>query len=258
MPPPEKPFVLTNIFKNVSEMKEGINVYSEEEEHFGVPWRIYTVRENNHFGIFLECSWKTEEKWTIQASRDVKLLSVNGQSMVKSGDRSFGNMEGHNTGWGWYTFIEWDKLMKNFVSDDSVIVEVCVKIRQMTGIKLRNFAESNKQFSDVVLIVEDQKFHVSKLYLASQSTYFNSLLLGNFEESKKSEIEIKDVKSEDFQKFLELLYGESSIDESTIEGILHLSDMYDAKLAVRKCEEFLVENSNNTLEEKLKLSYRYS
>ncbi|CAO4367507.1 unnamed protein product [Caenorhabditis nigoni] len=94
--------------------------------------------------------------------------------------------------------------------------------------------------------------------MASQSSYFDSLLHGNFEESKKSEIPLSDIKSDDFQHFLELLYGESSIDESTIDGIVHLSDMYDAKLAIRKCEEFLVEYSKKSLKEKLKLAYKYS
>ncbi|CAO4366656.1 unnamed protein product [Caenorhabditis nigoni] len=258
MAPPEKTFVLKHVFKNIQEMKEGERYYSDEDEHFGVPWRIHTIHKDNHFGIFFACLWESEEKWSIQNERDIKLLSVNGQSMVQSADSSFGNMEADSLGWGWSAFIKWDELMNNFVSDDSVIVEVCVKILKMTGIKLRSFDESNKEFSDVVLIAEDQKFYVLKLYLASQSTYFEALFLRNFEESKKSEIEIKDVKSEDFQKFLELLYGESSIDESTIEGILRLSDMYDAKLAIRKCEEFLMENSEKTLKEKLKLAYRYN
>ncbi|PIC47905.1 hypothetical protein B9Z55_007084 [Caenorhabditis nigoni] len=240
MAPPEKTFVLKHVFKNIQEMKEGERYYSDEDEHFGVPWRIHTIHKDNHFGIFFACLWESEEKWSIQNERDIKLLSVNGQSMVQSADSSFGNMEADSLGWGWSAFIKWDELMNNFVSDDSVIVE------------------SNKAFSDVVLIAEDQKFYVLKLYLASQSTYFEALFLRNFEESKKSEIEIKDVKSEDFQKFLELLYGESSIDESTIEGILRLSDMYDAKLAIRKCEEFLMENSEKTLKEKLKLAYYFN
>ncbi|CAO4366644.1 unnamed protein product [Caenorhabditis nigoni] len=257
MPPPEKTFVLKHVFKNVSEMKEKENYYSEEEQHFGVQWSISTIREDNKFGNFLNCSFESKEKWSIQTSRDVKLLDVNGQSKVKNADRSFGNMEGDALNWGWSEFIEWEELMKNFVTDDSLVVEVSVKILKMAGIKFRNFDESNKPFSDVVLIVEDQKFYVSKLYLSSQSTYFEALFLRNFEESKKSEIEIKDIKAADFQKFLELLYGESSIDESTIEGILRLADMYDVKTAIRKCEEFLMENCEKTLKEKLKLAYQY-
>ncbi|CAO4372860.1 unnamed protein product [Caenorhabditis nigoni] len=127
----------------------------------------------------------------------------------------------------------------------------------MTGIKLRNFDESAEEFSDVVLIVEDTKFYGLKKYLASQSSYFKAMFLGNFDESKKSEVTLSDIKSEHFQNFLELLYGESSIDESTIDGIVRLSHMYDAKLAIRKCEEFLVEYSEKSVKEKLKLAYKY-
>ncbi|CAO4366658.1 unnamed protein product [Caenorhabditis nigoni] len=255
MPPPEKTFVLKHVFKNVSEMEEKVYYDSKEEKHFGVPWKIYTIRRGNLFGIDLNCSWKSDEKWSIQTSSDVKLLSVNGPKMIKSG---FAITINRFTSRGYCKYIEWDKMKEDYVIDDCISVEICVKIRKMTGIKLRKFDKSNMQFSDVVLIAENQKFYVSKLYLASQSTYFDSLLLGNFEESKKSEIEIKDIKAEDFQKFLELLYGESSIDESTIDGILHLADMCDAELAIRKCEKFLMENSEKTLKEKLKLAHRYN
>ncbi|CAO4366664.1 unnamed protein product [Caenorhabditis nigoni] len=88
-----------------------------------------------------------------------------------------------------------------------------IKLSELEKKKLRSFDYSSNSFSDVVLIVEDQKFFVSKLYLASQSTYFEPLFLRDFEKSKKTEIEIKDVKSEDFQNFLELLHGEYPIDD---------------------------------------------
>ncbi|PIC47906.1 hypothetical protein B9Z55_007085 [Caenorhabditis nigoni] len=244
MPAPEKTFVLKHVFKNISEMEEKVYYDSKEEKHFGVPWKIYTIRRGNLFGIDLNCSWKSDEKWAIQTSSDVKLLSVNGPKMIKSG---FAITINRFTSRGYCKYIEWDKMKEDYVIDDCISVEICVKIRKMTGIKFRNFDESNKQFSDVVLI-----------YLASQSTYFNSLLLGKFEESEKSEIEIKDIKAADFQKFLELLYGESAIDESTIDGILHLADMCDAELAIRKCEKFLMEYSEKTMKEKLKLAHRYN
>ncbi|UMM37680.1 hypothetical protein L5515_009365 [Caenorhabditis briggsae] len=38
----------------------------------------------------------------------------------------------------------------------------------------------------------------------------------------------------DFQNFLELIYGESSIDDDTVPGILHLADMYDVPMVIRK------------------------
>ncbi|PIC48964.1 hypothetical protein B9Z55_007744 [Caenorhabditis nigoni] len=239
-------------------MKEGENNFSPIEEHFGVPWKISTIRKDGKFGFFLHCGLKKADKWSIELNREQKLLSMAGKTVSKSGTKTFSKP---GVEWGWSSFVTWDELMKNHVVDDSFSVEVHATIIKMIGIKLRNFDESTEKYSDVVLIVEGTKFYVLKQYLASQSTYFDSLLLGNSKEtkkSKKSEITLSDIKSDDFQHFLELICGESSIDESTIDGIIHLSNKYDAKLAIQKCEEFLMKYSEKPLKEKLKLASKYN
>ncbi|CAO4367366.1 unnamed protein product [Caenorhabditis nigoni] len=261
MPPSEKKFVLKHVYKKVSEMKEGENNFSPFEEHFGVPWGVCTIRKEGKFGFYLYTQVEKEDKWSVELKWKKKLLSISGKTVTKSYTKALGTSEGAEKDWGMPGFVTWDELFKNHVVDDSFSVEVHAKILKMTGIKLRNFDESTEKYSDIVLVVEGTKFYVLKQYLASQSTYFDSLLLGNSKEtkkSKKSEITLSDIKSDDFQHFLELLHGESSIDESTIDGIIHLSDKYDAKLAIRKCEEFLMENSEKPLKEKLKLASKYN
>ncbi|EFO88395.1 hypothetical protein CRE_11379 [Caenorhabditis remanei] len=114
-----------------------------------------------------------------------------------------------------------------------------------------------EEFSDVVLVANNEKFYVSKLYLAAHSSYFKALFLGKFDESKKSEIKLTGTDAEDFQKYLEVLYGENAIDEFTVEGVLLLADMYDTILVVRKCEEFLLEKSTTSLKKKLQMSMKY-
>ncbi|UMM20373.1 hypothetical protein L5515_015668 [Caenorhabditis briggsae] len=108
-----------------------------------------------------------------------------------------------------------------------------------------------------VFLVQDAKFYVLKMYLAAQSPFFKTLFLGNFSESGKSELTLSGIDSNDFQRFLEVLYGESAIDDSTIEGILLVADMYDTSIVVRKCEEFLMEKSKKNLKKKLLLSTQY-
>lgn len=120
------------------------------------------------------------------------------------------------------------------------------------------FNESTKKFSDVIFIVEKRKFHVSKLFLASKSAYFEALLLGNFDESKQSEIVLNDIKAEDFQHFLEFIYGEPDISDATVDGISKLADMFNSPFAIQKCEDFLIENSKKSAEEKLELATRYN
>ncbi|UMM19871.1 hypothetical protein L5515_015297 [Caenorhabditis briggsae] len=253
-------FTITHTIKKISNVKDDVPIFSKPEYHFGIPWKLQ-ISEKSGFLVFeIFCCYSGSNKeWSIQSiDTEFKIVTFSGKLHSKKCNLSFYENKRLD---GFSEFIEWDEMIKDYCIDDHLIVEVNVKNLVKGGIKkekLWKFDQSVEAFSDVVLKVEKEKFYVAKLYLSSQSTYFEALFLRNFEESRKSEIEVKDVKSEDFQNFLELLHGESPIDESTIEGIVHLADMYDAKLAIRKCEEFLMENSEKTLKEKLKLAYRYN
>ncbi|CAO4368937.1 unnamed protein product [Caenorhabditis nigoni] len=101
-------------------------------------------------------------------------------------------------------------------------------------------------------------FYVLKKYLALQSSYFKSLFFGKFSESQKNVVELKDVDPNDFQKFLELIHGESSVNDDNVTGILRLADMYDTPTAMRRCEEFLMKNSQKSIAQKLQLALRYN
>ncbi|CAO4367347.1 unnamed protein product [Caenorhabditis nigoni] len=46
--------------------------------------------------------------------------------------------------------------------------------------------------------------------------------------------------------------------DDTIEGILHLADMYDAPTATRRCEEFLLEKSKKSAKKLLEMVARYN
>ncbi|UMM20375.1 hypothetical protein L5515_015669 [Caenorhabditis briggsae] len=108
------------------------------------------------------------------------------------------------------------------------------------------------------VMVQDTKFYVSKTYLAAQSSFFKTLFFGNFSESSKSEIPLSGIDSDDFQRFLEVLYGESVIDDSTVEEILHIADMYATPMVVRRCEEFLLKKSAKSAKKLLGMAARYN
>ncbi|PIC46392.1 hypothetical protein B9Z55_006099 [Caenorhabditis nigoni] len=160
--------------------------------------------------------------------------------------------------YGFDNFLEWDDIDYHLI-DDNLNVEVKVEILTMNGFgkkKIRDFGESQKDVSDVVLVVQDTKFYVLKMFLALQSSYFKSLFFGKFDESEMKEIKLNGIEIDDFQNFLELIHGESSIDDDTVTGILQLADMYDAPTAIRRCEEFLLKNSEKTIVQKLQLALR--
>ncbi|UMM20554.1 hypothetical protein L5515_015782 [Caenorhabditis briggsae] len=136
-------------------------------------------------------------------------------------------------------------------------VEWRIKIKKLDEHLGISFGEDMKQFSDVTLKVKDRKFYISKLYLSSHSPYFETLFLGRFQESEKSEIELKDVDPQDFQYYLEVLHLENAIDDYTVQGILSVADMFDTPKIVKKCEEFLLEKSKKGLKMKLELAGNY-
>ncbi|KAF1767540.1 hypothetical protein GCK72_007499 [Caenorhabditis remanei] len=257
-----KYFVLKHKFKNISSIKSGKIHISEKEEHFGVPWQLYMKRSDGYLSFFFSCLLfnNIENTWEIEVEYELKIVSPSSRekkqkfcSVFKS--QCLGSLTGV------CNFIEWDELEKDLVVDDCFYAEIGVKIKKMSGIykeDLKSFDKTMEDVSDVVLIVNEERFFVSKLYLASHSLYFKALFLGKFNEAKKTEIELSGIDADDFQNYLEVLYGEQSIDKFTVEGILLVADMYDTPMVIRKCEDFLVKKSLKTLKKKLEMSVRYN
>ncbi|PIC21740.1 hypothetical protein B9Z55_026468 [Caenorhabditis nigoni] len=131
----------------------------------------------------------------------------------------------------------------------------------MTGFgkkKSRQFDESQIEFSDLILIVQNTKFYVLKMYLALQSSLFKYLFCEEYNVPENAEIELTEIEADDFHNFLELIHGESSFDDGTVSGILYLADMLEAPTAIRRCEKFLLKDSQKSVVQKLQLALRYN
>ncbi|PIC48877.1 hypothetical protein B9Z55_007695 [Caenorhabditis nigoni] len=249
----EKAFQLKHVFKDVNEIGENI---SEWEDHFNASWRITVLRRNSRLHFFVHCDpIAPADEWSIRTRIECKFVGPNNHNVIKTGEVCYEKSMGLGL-----DFLEWKEMKQRYLMDGSLTVEATVTIIETTGLgkeKIRNFDESQKDVSDVILVVGDTKFYVLKMYLAAQSSVFKTLLLGNFSESKKSEVPLNGIDPDDFHSFLEVLYGESAIDDSNVEGVALLADMYDAPTAIRKCEEFLLKESKKTLEKKLEIANRY-
>ncbi|CAO4367459.1 unnamed protein product [Caenorhabditis nigoni] len=251
----KKEFTLKYEFKDVGKLEHSQSLSSPEEEHFDVNWQIRIQKWNEIFNMFLHTNLSENQEIHIDYttkifSRKKEKISVeSGSSVLKSSDQSV-----------FCDLIDWKTMKEEYFNDGKLDTEIHVKITKMIGFpkeELRSFGEEMKQFSDVVLKVEDRKFYISKLYLASQSPYFATLFLGAFQESGQSEIELKDVNPHDFQYYLEVIYAEDAIDDCTVEGILQIADMYETPLAIKKCEKYLIIESKMEMNKKLELAEKY-
>ncbi|PIC48866.1 hypothetical protein B9Z55_007689 [Caenorhabditis nigoni] len=243
----EKTFKLNHVFSNVKDFQEDVRNFSEWENHFNANWRISMVRHSNHLGFYIFCEpIAPSDKWSIRTKNNEYKVCGKNQDIVF---RSSENFYQEKLGYGFPRFQEWEDIKEWFLANGNLTVEAKITIIETVGLekkRLRKFDESQKDISDVILV-----------FLASQSDVFKALLFGNFKESKQSEVKLNGIDPDDFHYFLEVLYGESAIDDTTVEGVALLADMYDVPNAIRKCEEFLLEKSKKTLEKKLELATCY-
>ncbi|PIC48998.1 hypothetical protein B9Z55_007763 [Caenorhabditis nigoni] len=256
---PAKEFVIRHVIEDVLDMEEG-KEYNVTEKHFGLLWNLDYSRKNGFFRLHVVPQAKRAGLWSIMTETTLKLISPIGTTLSVKEEMLYCLVYPDGVKWGWENLVSWDRLEYEYEDDGKVTIEAHVDIQIMYGFgkeNLRSFNESVKECSDVVLVINDREFYLSKYFLALQSSYFKKLLFGNFEESQNDKIELKDINPDDFQNFLELIHGESSVDDDTVTGILHLAEMYDAPTAIRRCEEFLLEKSKKKSEQKLQLSLRY-
>ncbi|CAP20585.1 Protein CBG23830 [Caenorhabditis briggsae] len=262
----EREFTLKHIFTDVEKFEKYQRLCSPREDHFGIGWYICIKKEDEHLGMYLYTNVTGNQE--IHTNFILRIFSKNKEKThSQSCSKLFKNNGNDWDNWGWLKFIEWRTLEDEYLDDGKLEVEIHVKINKMIGFPeetnefprkdLRSFGEDMKQFSDVTLKVKKRKFYISKLYLSSHSPYFATLFLGRFQESEKSEIELKDVNPQDFQYYLEVLHLENGIDDYTVQGILLVADMYDTPIIVKKCEEFLLEKSKKGMKKKLELAGNY-
>lgn len=183
---------------------------------FFISRKLHVNRKTDQLEVYLSCD-QLGTIWSVQANVEVKLRSPNGSSHCKTATAHFNSEKPKENSWGWKQFADWEKVAKNFVIEDELHFEVHVQILNASGFKGRDPVlkfdnESMGELSDVVLVVDEQRFHVLRKHLALQCSYFKSLFFGSFGESKKSEVTLSGIDPEAFQAFLEVLYLEDSID----------------------------------------------
>ncbi|CAL2052396.1 unnamed protein product [Caenorhabditis brenneri] len=170
-----------------------------------------------------------------------------------------------------YTFVK--SVEKEYLVDDSFELLAYVKIKKATRIQKKRLRDisSHPIHTDGVLIVEGEKFHISKGLLAKVSPYFRQLFYGNHLDANKEENELRGVTSKDFQIFLEetggtpdanneeneLHGGNSREFQETVIGILRLARQLDLESCINKRAKFLVEESEKTYKEKLAIAAEY-
>lgn len=94
---------------------------------------------------------------------------------------------------------------------------------------------------DVAFVLEGQKLYASKSILALVSPVFECMFGEHFAEKYQHEIPLPGKKFEDFHEFLRCIYPTSHrhITSDNVTKLLPLSDEYQVKRLIKKCDKFL-------------------
>ena len=100
------------------------------------------------------------------------------------------------------------------------------------------------KFSDVVLVVEEERLHVHRGVLAMASPVFDTMFTSEFQEKYKNEIPLPGKSSTEVKELLSLIYPSTSEKQITLENcyfLVKLAHEYQMDAIVKKCEGFLVD-----------------
>ena len=95
------------------------------------------------------------------------------------------------------------------------------------------------KLSDLVLVVEDQKFHVHRGILAFWSPVFEKMFTSEFKEKNKDEIPLPGKKAREIQTLLLMMYPsveEKQVTKANCYFLFELAHEYQIESIARKCE----------------------
>ena len=98
------------------------------------------------------------------------------------------------------------------------------------------------EHSDVVLVVEEDRFHVHRCILGMLSEVFSTMFTAQFKEKPAEEVPLPGKKSAEIKEILLVIYPTSAkpIDESNYAFLLDLAKEYMMSKITEKCENYLI------------------
>ena len=98
------------------------------------------------------------------------------------------------------------------------------------------------KLSDLVLVVEEERFHVHRAMLAFWSPVFEKMFTSEFQEKDKNEVPLPGKKASEIREMLLLIYPsltEKEITEENCYFLIKLAHEYQMAAIVTRCEDFM-------------------
>ncbi|KAI1695276.1 BTB/POZ domain-containing protein [Ditylenchus destructor] len=118
---------------------------------------------------------------------------------------------------------------------------------------------ASSDLSNGVLIVQNKRIPIQKVYLAMFSKYFKAMFLGEFQEKNQDEVVLEEVDYTDILEILAIIYpcGYPITDEN-LKVILKMADRFIMPDILERCKKFLKCSQKIKRAQKLWLAQQYN
>ncbi|UMM20489.1 hypothetical protein L5515_015744 [Caenorhabditis briggsae] len=118
-----------------------------------------------------------------------------------------------------------------------------------------DFTGTKPSLSDGIVLVDGQKFYISKTHLFRHSMFFKNMFFEKgVQEGNEEMVELKEATAEGFQIFLELINGQNRLSDENIEAVTKCSAICQSDIPSKKCLKFLQKKSKLSKTEKFLLA----
>ncbi|KAI1694503.1 BTB/POZ domain-containing protein [Ditylenchus destructor] len=223
--------------------------------------------QSKYLGVYLQCQNKSTntDYWYCNVKAIYRIVSQKkGVDDFVKCDREAVPYDADNRRWGYSSLITIDGLLdrkEGFIKDDTVILQVDLKVETLYGTqqddearsttymdiigpldKKQLFSSSTDYQWDFVLNVQGKQVHIQKNLLSMHSEYFKNQFAKN-KESKTAMLH--NVNYEELIELLSVIYPTlCTITVENVEAITKLSYIFNMSGVLLQCEAILMVNSS--------------
>ncbi|CAL2034099.1 unnamed protein product [Caenorhabditis brenneri] len=114
------------------------------------------------------------------------------------------------------------------------------------------------QLNDTVLVIDERKLNVNRMFLSYHSDFFQALFSSKFKEGQMDEIPIEDVSYADFGLLMSTIYPKTVFpNDKTVEKLLELADRFLVPSVIGHVEYHLLHNTRINSEKIIWMADKY-
>ncbi|GMR54566.1 hypothetical protein PMAYCL1PPCAC_24761, partial [Pristionchus mayeri] len=242
--------------------------FSPTVEVGGMPWALCLIKDSNDDNILQAFLHQIEGDYEVQSvDTSYEINLINHEDDTKTIRKSVWNTQYKFvkiSSWGFSNFAKWSDVIdegEGFIKNDKVTLHCEFSLLKIRGFRkhLRfNFTDPNEVSCDVALVIEGEKIFVNKGYLSINSSVFQAMFYGDFSEKDKKEIELKDIKKEEFLEMLNVIYPpHKKITDQSVNFLAKLGDRYEIDILSKAVEQFLIDSESVPISAKLLYADQY-